>query len=85
MEILGRMHSGVVILEGNPALPGGAVVSVTYPVREAPASPGETKRVEFPLVRSAHPGSVHLTNERIQEILDEEEIEALKAQRNVPS
>jgi hypothetical protein len=84
MEILGRIHNGVVILEGNPTLPEGAVVSVTYPVREAPASPREQRRVEFPLVRSVHPGSVQLTSERIHEILEEAEIEVVKVQGNVP-
>ena len=48
--------------------------------------PGATKRrVEFPLVRTGEPGSLRLTNEEIHEILQEEEIEALKEQGNVPS
>jgi hypothetical protein len=35
---------------------------------------GKGKRVQFPLVRSDHPGTLDLTNERIAEILDEEEV-----------
>jgi hypothetical protein len=84
MELLGRFQNGVVILEGSPALPEGAVVGVTYPLRPAVTSPAR-KRVEFPLVHSELPGSLHLTNERIQEILDEEDREGMKGQWNVPS
>ena len=84
MEILGRIHNGVVIVEGAPALPEGAVVGVTYPVRET-AIPCAKKRVEFPLVRTERPGSLHLTNERIHEILEAEDLDAMKGQWNVPS
>ena len=72
MEFLGRVHNGVVVLDGKPNLPEGAVVSVSYPA-PSPESRLARKRVPFPLVRSAEPGSVHLTNERIGEILDEED------------
>jgi hypothetical protein len=74
MEILGRIHNGVVVLEGNSALPEGASVVVTYPAPVASATTTETRRAPFPLVRSANPGSVHLTNERIAEILSEEDV-----------
>jgi hypothetical protein len=52
---------------------GHVVVTVSYP--ELPSEPPAVgrKRVSFPLVRSTQPGSVHLTNERIAEILDEED------------
>jgi hypothetical protein len=73
MEILGRVHNGVVVLEGARELPEGAVVAVTYPARKAACAPTERKRVEFPLVRSARPGSVRLTGRRIAEILDDED------------
>jgi hypothetical protein len=70
------VRNGVVVLEGHLNLPEGAAVTVTYPV-PAPVPPAvEKKRVQFPLVRSAHPGSVHLTGERIAEILDEEDAPA---------
>jgi hypothetical protein len=73
MEILGYVHNGIIVLEGNPNLPEGAAVTVVYP--PAPKAPPalERKRVSFPLVRSKRPGSVPLTNERIAEILDEED------------
>lgn len=69
MEIPGRIHNGVVVLEGALTLPEGAAVTVRY--MPPAATPG--KRVSFPLVHSAQPGSVRLTNERIAEILDEED------------
>jgi hypothetical protein len=73
MEILGHVCNGVIVLDGNPNLPEGATVTVLYPgVPSAPPAV-ERKRVSFPLVRSTQPGSVHLTNERIAEILDEED------------
>jgi len=84
MEILGRIQNGMVILEGAPALPEGAVVGVTYPVQSS-MTPSPKKRVEFPLVRTERPGRIHLTNERIHEILEAEDVEAMKGQWNVPS
>jgi hypothetical protein len=33
MEILGHVHNGVIVLDGNPTLPEGTVVSVLYPRR----------------------------------------------------
>lgn len=73
MEILGRVQNGVIVLDGNPNLPEGAVVTVLYPAMTKPPPAAERKRVSFPLVRSTRPGSVHLTNERLAEILDEED------------
>src|SRR6184192_4158037 len=67
MVVRGRVHNGVVVLEGNPALPEGAAVTVTYPAPAESPPAAEKRRVEFPLVRSARPGSVHLTGERIAE------------------
>jgi hypothetical protein len=73
MEILGHVRNGVIVLDGNPNLPEGAVVTVLYPVVPSSAPALERKRVSFPLVRSTQPGSVPLTNERITEILDDED------------
>jgi hypothetical protein len=83
MEILGRIQNGVVVLEGDSALPEGASVVVTYPASAANVTTTEKKRSPFPLVRSANPGSVHLTNERIAEILSEagSQGDVLNAQR----
>ncbi len=73
MEIRGRVHNGVVVLEGHPALPEGAAVTVTYP-GPAATTPGVSKtRIQVPLVRTGQPDSVNLTGARIAEILDEED------------
>jgi hypothetical protein len=39
MEIPGRVHNGVVVLQGGPALPEGAAVTVCYPVPVAAHAP----------------------------------------------
>jgi hypothetical protein len=72
MTIHGRVKNGVVVLENGPVLPDGTQVTVSYqPAR--PGSQSKGKPVRFPLVHSKKPGSVHLTGERIAEILDEED------------
>ena len=77
MEISGRVQNGVVVLDGPMSLPEG--VAVTVVVRSSPRIhvSKNPKRVEFPLVRSSAPGSVHLTNERIGELQDEEDIDLM--------
>lgn len=73
MVFLGRVRNGVVVLEGSSALPEGAVVTVSYgepAVKQATV--GQT-RIQVPLVRTGRPGSVHLSGERIGEILDGED------------
>ena len=73
MEISGRVLNGVVVLDGTMSLPEGAVVSVTCRAKPLIRVAKNQKRIEFPLVPSSAPGSVHLTNEMIAEILDEED------------
>ena len=73
MVIPGRVHKGVVILEGESALPEGAAVTITYPALPQAKSAIEKRRIQVPLVRSDQPGSVQLTGARIAEILDEED------------
>ena len=74
MDVPGRVQNGVVVLEGAPALPEGAKVTVSYhgPI-EAVSQTGK-QRIEVPLVRTGEPGTVHLTGQRIAEILDEEDV-----------
>jgi hypothetical protein len=73
MIIPGRVHNGVVILEGGPALPEGAAVSVSYPASGGSTPVWEKQRIQVPLVRSERPGSIQLTSGRIAEILDQED------------
>lgn len=74
MEIPGRVENGVVVLEGETRLPDGAAVTVLYPRVRVWRKPGKKKPVTFPLVRSKHPGSLQLNNDRIAEILQEEDV-----------
>jgi hypothetical protein len=73
MVILGRVHNGVVVLEGEAVLPEGATVTVTFPAQFAAAQTGPKRRVEVPLIRTGQPGGVPLTGKRIAEIMDEED------------
>jgi hypothetical protein len=73
MVISGHVQNGVVVLDGNPALPEGAVVAVSYPVPVPIQPAGDNRRIEVPLVRTGQPGSVNLTGHQIAEILDEED------------
>ena len=73
MEISGRVHNGVVVLEGGPALPEGTAVTVCYPATTESSPPVQKKRIQVPLVRTHEPASVHLTGKRIGELLNEED------------
>jgi hypothetical protein len=85
MEILGQVCNGVVVLDGGVALPEGTRVSVS-PVPPQPSKPEiAMKPGELPVVVGGVPGSVHLTNERINEILEEEDIAYMKGKLHVPS
>jgi hypothetical protein len=76
MILSGRVHNGVVVFEGEAALPEGVAVTVHFPAPTAPGPAVEKKRISVPLVRTGEPGSVPLTGERIAEILDEEDAAA---------
>jgi hypothetical protein len=73
MEFSGRVENGVVVLEHGAALPEGAVVTVSCDKVRIWRKPGRKKRVKLPLVESKNPGMLRLTNERIGEIMDEED------------
>ncbi|MEO8166220.1 MAG: hypothetical protein ABI619_12575 [Betaproteobacteria bacterium] len=73
MEIQGVVQNGVVVLDAAAALPEGAVVIVTYraaPVIRVASNP---KPVVLPIFDSGEPGTIDLTNDRIAEILDQED------------
>ena len=71
MNIPGRVHNGVVVMDGGPTLPEGQAVTVFCPALPAQSKP--RRRVELPLVRTGRPGSVDLTSQCIAEILDDED------------
>jgi hypothetical protein len=74
MVIPGRVHNGVVVFEGETALPEGAAVTVSYPALLKAKPAPEKRRIQVPLVRSGEPGSVQLTGARIAQIMDEEDV-----------
>ena len=76
MEVQGRVHNGVVVLEGESPLPEGAMVTVSYDGAPAAKTPESPRRVQLPLVPSDRPGSLNLTAERIADILDDEDVSA---------
>jgi len=61
MEVLGRVHNGVVVVEGEPLLPGGASVAVRYPAPQSTKPVVSKRRIELPLVHCDQPETVHLT------------------------
>lgn len=85
MEIFGTVQNGVVVLDGAVSLPEGANVVVICRTTPAIRVARNQKRVEFPLFPSSGPGTLDLTNEGIAEILDDEEIEAMRRNWNEPS
>jgi len=76
MEIRGRVHNGVVVLEGALPLPEGAMVTVSYPVSPPTESLDSHRRVSLPLVPSDRPGSRRLTAERLAELLEDDDVSA---------
>jgi hypothetical protein len=71
MQIRGRVHNGVVVLEGSESLPEGTIVTVSYTNSPPTISPKSGHRVQFPLVRSDRPGSLDLTADCIAELWDD--------------
>jgi len=70
MTVKGRVQRGVIILQEGVTLPEGTEVIVSCEPGSI-TKPKQGKRVEFPLVRSNHPGTLHLTSERVAELLDD--------------
>ena len=91
MEILGHIQNGVVVFDGKPNLPEGTAVTVLIPALAPPVAPPfpETEIVREPgkppYVHGGLPGTWALSNERIAQILEEEDIEMMKGMWNVPS
>lgn len=75
MEFEGVVQNGVVVFPPGVSLPERTVVVVRYDAQEqAAVEPRPRKRIQFPLVPSKNPGSVHLTNDSIAEFLNDTEI-----------
>jgi len=76
MKIRGHVKNGVVLLQDGAILPEGAPVTVLWDKARMRHKTSKNKRVKPPLVRSKQPGTLNLTNERIAEILQEEDVRA---------
>ena len=74
MEIQGVVQNGVVVLQGDVVLPDGTVVLVSCPQENPPKEARVRKKVQLPLVPSKHPGSHHLTNEMIAELMNDDDV-----------
>ncbi|MEQ8788689.1 MAG: hypothetical protein RIC55_20430 [Pirellulaceae bacterium] len=85
MEVAGRVQNGVIVLEEGVVLPEGADVRVVCSAGPVVHVSQNRNRVQLPLVKSDRPGTLELTNERITEVLEAEDIEALKGQWDEPS
>jgi hypothetical protein len=74
MKIRGHVANGVVVLDEGPALPEGTAVTVLAAELPIRRKPGRKKRVNLPLIHSKRPGTLNLSNDRIAEILQEEDV-----------
>ena len=74
MELHGLVQNGVIVLSSGLTLPEGTPVTVSCSLEPGSRPTSVKKRVQLPLVRTGEPGSMHLTNERIAEIFDEEDV-----------
>jgi hypothetical protein len=74
MKLPGRVHNGVVVLEGGATLPEGTAVSVVSSTSPVIHVSKNRRPVKLPLVPSSKPGSLDLTGEMIAAILDEEDV-----------
>jgi len=77
MELNGFVRNGVIVLSGGASLPEGTPVTISCRAEATMPPPAASrKRVVFPLVDSANPGTLDLTNAMIGEIFDDEEASA---------
>ena len=83
MQLHGLVQNGVIILCDGLSLPEGTPVTVSCSLESSTRPPSAKKRVQLPLVRTGEPGSMHLNNERIAEILDEEDVASARDRKSV--
>jgi hypothetical protein len=77
MELTGHIENGVVVFDGGTPPPEGTRVTVV---------PEEVRKYPpLPIVKSDHPGSIDLTNQMIHDLFEEEEVESIRRQWDVPT
>ena len=74
MRIPGHVANGVVVLDNGATLPEGASVIVSCEAARRSKSIRKKGPVVLPLVKSNRPGSLNLSNQRIAQILVEEDV-----------
>lgn len=72
MEVSGTVRGGVVVLQEGVDLPEGVRVRVVVQPDDQPDK--TNRRVLLPIVPSETPSSVSLSNQKIAEILDDEDL-----------
>lgn len=85
MTLTGHIQNGVVVLDSETTLPEGTrvSVSVTPDIGQVPRPARE--RVEFPLIQTGTEGTWNLTNDEIADILDDEDLAAVRGPQDVPA
>jgi len=73
MEIQGVVQNGVVVVDPPNSLPEGASVFVTYREKPVVHFAKNPRNVVLPIFDSDRPGTLDLTNDRIAEVLDQED------------
>jgi len=73
LEIQGFVQNGVVVLDDSMSLPEGAAVVVTYRAPPEIRVATNPKPVVLPIFDSDEPDTIDLTNDRLTEILDQED------------
>jgi predicted DNA-binding antitoxin AbrB/MazE fold protein len=76
MVFRGRVENGMIVPEGPISLPEGTEVTIIVRAEPTVHVAPRQKTVVIPLVRSARPGSVDLTSERIAAILGQQDASA---------
>ncbi|HMO86720.1 MAG TPA: hypothetical protein PKC18_17555 [Lacipirellulaceae bacterium] len=88
MTLDGHIRNGVVVLDGPLLLPDGTPVIVTVPDPSQPATPEPRVVLQpgmLPIVTGGSPGVWNLTNETIEQVFLEEDLEAMRRSGPVPS
>lgn len=79
MRFSGLVKNGVVVFDGERILAEGTPVMIVLLSDPVVHVAKRQRRVEFPLVKSDRPGTLHLTNERIAEIQLEDDLASYRS------
>jgi hypothetical protein len=75
MELTGHIENGTIIIDTGSMPPDGSRIEIHVLEAHPPQLNKSAKqRIQFPLINSRDPGTIHLTNEQIARIFDEEDL-----------